>query len=162
MIDDAEELGRVHVQVWREAYAGLMPQESLDRLDPVRRGARWRERAEAAEQETVSEPTTQVAHHVPSGAVVGFATVAPGRDDDTPTPWELWAINVLAAHHGTGVADQLLADTLGERAAYLWVLQGNERAIAFYRKHGFALDGVTKRDEHLGVDELRMVRGSAT
>jgi hypothetical protein len=27
-VDDAEELGLVHVQIWREAYAGLMSPES--------------------------------------------------------------------------------------------------------------------------------------
>jgi hypothetical protein len=31
---DADEIGRVHVQVWRGAYAGLMPPDYLAALDP--------------------------------------------------------------------------------------------------------------------------------
>ena len=40
------------------------------------------------------------------------------------------------------------------------LLDGNERAITFYRKHKFVEDGVTRRDDH-GV-ELRMVRRAGT
>ena len=34
-LDDLEEMGRVHVQVWQEAYAGLMPDDYLAALDPT-------------------------------------------------------------------------------------------------------------------------------
>ena len=77
---------------------------------------------------------------------------------DPATPTELWAINVLADHHGTGVAQALLDAALGDDDAYLWVVEGNERAQSFYRRNGFAVDGGRKRDERLGVDELRMTR----
>lgn len=70
-------------------------------------------------------------------------------------------LNVLAAHHGTGLADLLLAELVGERAAYLWVLDGNARAQAFYRRHGFAVDGATKPHPPTGTTELRMVRAGA-
>lgn len=73
-------------------------------------------------------------------------------------PHELMALNVLAAHHGTGVAQQLMAATVGDRPAYLWVLRGNNRAITFYCKVGFELDGVSKDDVHLDCTDLRMVR----
>lgn len=159
LIEDAEEIGRLHVNVWREAYAGLMPQETLDRQDPVRRAERWR--ALAVEQAEgladAAEKVTRVAVH-PDGTIAGFATVAPSRDDEPPIPLELWALNVGSRFHGTGAAGQLLAATLGDRAAHLWVLEGNERAIAFYRKHGFEFDGARKRDEELGVTDLQMVR----
>jgi ribosomal protein S18 acetylase RimI-like enzyme len=42
----------------------------------------------------------------------------------------------------------------------LWVLEGNERAVRFYRRHGFVPDGATK-PEVIGdadVVELRLVR----
>lgn len=161
LIEDADELGRMHVQAWREAYADLMSQETLAALDPVRRGSRWRAIA-AEEAEGIAEAsgkTTRVAVDAESGALVGFCTVAAPRDDHPPVPTELWAINILADHYGRGAAGQLLAGALGDRAAYLWVVDGNERAQAFYRKHGFTLDGGQKRDEELDVLELRMVRG---
>ena len=40
---DAVEIGRVHIQVWREAYAGLMPAEHPLALDPQASGGRWAE-----------------------------------------------------------------------------------------------------------------------
>ena len=46
---------------------------------------------------------------------------------------------------------------LGDSPAYLWVLDGNVRAIGFYERHGFAFDGATK-PEDVGL-ERRMVRG---
>ena len=47
-IADADEMGRVHVTVWQEAYAGLMPADYLASLDPVAFAASWRERAGAS------------------------------------------------------------------------------------------------------------------
>ena len=52
----------------------------------------------------------------------------------------------------------LLDRTLGDRAAYLWVIEGNERAQAFYRKRGFVDDGGRTIDEPSGATEIRMVR----
>lgn len=55
----------------------------------------------------------------------------------------LWLdrLHVDPTAHGAGVADALLravlADFIGEPAIFLEVLEGNDRAIAFYLKHGF-------------------------
>jgi GNAT superfamily N-acetyltransferase len=150
-VADAEELGRVHVQVWREAYAGLMPADYLGSLDPVARGHTWREWA------SLDDPAeTWVARE--DGEVVGFASAGPARDHPAPAPYELWAINLLARVHGTGLADVLLERALARRDAYLWVVEGNHRARSFYRRHGFVEDG--GRDVHAatGVVEVRMTR----
>lgn len=155
-LDDAEEAGRVHVQVWQEAYAGLMPAAYLDTLDHAEFAAGWRERLLA--------PRPGVGHWVardPDG-ILGLATSGPARDDDAPTPWQLYAINVLARGYGTGVSAALLDAALGDRAAYLWVVEGNDRAIAFYRKHGFRDDGVRDRLPDTGTPELRMSRPPVT
>ena len=45
---------------------------------------------------------------------------------------------------------------VGDRAAYLWVLANNERAIGFYERQGFRLDGT--EDEHDEGRHVRMVR----
>ena len=52
----------------------------------------------------------------------------------------------------------LLAVAVGDRAAYLWVLDGNARATAFYRRHGFADEGGRKPEPDTGVVEIRMAR----
>ncbi|MDE9364163.1 GNAT family N-acetyltransferase [Luteipulveratus sp. YIM 133132] len=159
-LEDADEMGRLHVQVWREAYADDMPAEYLASLDPQVRAGWWRAIAAGEAEGTAAQAgrTTRVAVDPETGALAGFATVAPARDDDAPTPVELWALNVLRAYYGTGAAGQLLAATLGDRAAYLWVVEDNGRAQAFYRKYGFELDGGASRHDDSGAEEVRMLR----
>jgi ribosomal protein S18 acetylase RimI-like enzyme len=145
-------MGRVHVEVWREAYAGLLPDEHLAALDPTVGPARWRERLSKG-----SAVDWWVARD--EEGIVGMATSGPPRDEDPPEPLELYAINVLRRGHGTGLADDLMARAVGERPAYLWVLEGNDRAISFYRRHGFADEGGRKPEPDTGVAEIRMARG---
>jgi GNAT superfamily N-acetyltransferase len=130
---DMQRTAEVHVQVWREAYADLMPAGYLSGLDPRRLAQR---RLEHLTNPHSSE-VVDVIGLDPSGEIVAMAVASPGRDDDAPTAWELWAINVLASEHGTGLADLIMKDVVGERAAYLWVLRENERARAFYGRYGF-------------------------
>ena len=94
----------------------------------------------------------------PDDEIVGIASAGPTRDDDARTPWEVYAINVLAAHHGTGVADQLITAVIAQRPVTLWVLRDNARARAFYRRHGFGVEGATKIHDGTGAPEIRMVR----
>lgn len=150
---DAEEVGRVHVAVWREAYAGHLPADYLGGLDPVRSAERWRLRLEMDEPDGVVVVATG-----PDGEIAGIASAGPTRDQDAPTEWELYAINVLAAHHGTGVADQLIDAVIAQRLATLWVLRENARAQGFYRRHGFDVEGATKTHDATGAPEIRMVR----
>lgn len=151
-VADAVEVGRVHVQVWREAYAGLMPAAFLDGLDPEARAATWR-----AWGTDPADPTITLVAHDDDG-ITGFATGGPARDADPPARWQLYAINLLVRAHGSGVADALVEATVGERDAYLWVFEGNDRAAAFYRRHGFAADGAHDLHESTGTRELRMTR----
>lgn len=152
---DADSLGRVHIAVWQEAYAGLMPADYLQGLSVENAQERWRLRLE------VDEPDSVLVVATADEELIGFASGGPTRDEDAPTVWELYAINVLAAHHGTGLADELVAAVVGDRPASLWVLVDNARAQAFYRRHGFAPDGAAKVHEGTGAPEIRMVRGAA-
>lgn len=147
---DAEALGPLHVDVWDDAYTGLMAQHFLDerRANVRRRVDRWRELLSEAEQPTwVAEDAS---------GLVGFAGAGPGRDNDTDLELELYALYVRAAYYGTGVGYALLRQAIGDRACYLWVLAGNERAIRFYERQGFRLDGT--EDEHDEGLHVRMVR----
>ena len=95
--------------------------------------------------------------------VVGVASAGPRHDDDdVDVLLELQMLYLLDRVKGTGLAQVLLTTTLGDVDAYLWVLAGNERAIAFYRKQGFEPDGATKSVAGMPgeVRELRMVRTS--
>jgi GNAT superfamily N-acetyltransferase len=152
-LSDAADVGRVHVEVWRQAYGLLMPADVLAALDPQAAVDRWKK--------ALAQPPGEVRRLVgvaPSGAVVAVAMSGPSRDEDTPTPRELWALNVLDAHHGSGLADLLMEQLVGDGPATLWVVRGNQRAVAFYQRHGFRADGTAKWDERTGTIEDRMVR----
>jgi len=152
-VEDADEVGQVHIQVWREAYAEKMPADFLEGLDPVKSADRWRLRFEMDEPDGIVVVATGR-----DGEIVGIASAGPTRDADAPTAWELYSINVLAAHHGSGVADQRIAAAIAQRPATLWVLLDNPRADAFYRRHGFSAEGATKTHEGSGATETRMIR----
>ena len=149
--DDADELARLHVLVWQQAYAGLMPADHLAGLDVEACPERWRRRL-AGEV----PGTTWVARD--ADGLVAFASSGPGRDEDRPVELELYAINLLDRTHGTGLADALMERAVGDGPAYLWVLDGNERAMAFYRRHGFVDEGARKPEPDTGNLEVRMVR----
>jgi GNAT superfamily N-acetyltransferase len=146
---DADPLAHLHVDVWDDAYTGLMPQGILDdrREKVAERVERWREILSG-------DHTTWVAED--SEGLVGFASSGPARDNDMDGTLELWALYVRAAYWGTGVGYALFEIAVGDRAAYLWVLAANERAIRFYERQGFRLDGT--EDEHDEGLHVRMVR----
>jgi GNAT superfamily N-acetyltransferase len=147
--EDAEQMGHLHVDVWEDAYTGLVPQEILDeRRDTVaERIERWRDILG-------QERPTWVA--VDGDRLVGFAGAGPARDNDVDIDLELYALYVRASCFGTGVGYALFEQAVGDRACYLWVLAGNQRAIAFYERQGFRLDGT--QDEHDEGLHVRMVR----
>lgn len=151
--DDSEALGRVHVQAWRETYPGMIDQSVIDRLDPVSRGARWRQWLE----QPVS-PLRVLVGVDPAGEIAGMIVVGPNRDGDSPADTEVWAINLLADAKGTGLADALLQEAIADRSASLWVLADNDRAHGFYARHGFAPDGGHLYDEDLRAKQVRLVR----
>jgi GNAT superfamily N-acetyltransferase len=147
--EDAESLAHLHVDVWDDAYTGLMPQGILDdrREKVTERVERWRDILG-------QERPTWIA--VDDDGLVGFSGVGPARDNDVDLELELYSLYVRASYYGTGVGYALFEKALGDRAGYLWVLAGNHRAIAFYERQGFRFDG-TEDELDEGV-HLRMVR----
>ncbi len=158
---DAEALGRVHCRVWQKTYADAMSPEAYAALSPDRFTHSWQRGLAGVDERGVMPhgETTMVAEDAEDG-IVGFVSVGPAREEEAPTPQQLWAINVLAEHHGSGLAAHLMAEVLGAGPAYLWVAKGNERAIRFYRRHGFREDGAEMTDQRDGIVEIRMVRGA--
>jgi len=75
----------------------------------------------------------------PAGVVGAFIT-----DDGG---WHIISMWVSAAARGTGVAGRLMDVVIGHiraqgaQQAGLWVTDGNDRARAFYAKHGFRATG---------------------
>ncbi len=146
---DAESLARLHLDVWDDAYTGLMPQGILDdrRERVAERIERWSDILTGPRPIWVAED---------GAGLVGFASVGPARDNDVDDLLELYSLYVRASYYGTGVGYALFEQAVGDRAAYLWVLANNERAIRFYERQGFRFDGT--EDEHDEGRHVRMIR----
>lgn len=151
--EDAAALTDLHLDVWDEAYSGLIAEEVLAQrhADRDQMLHRWRS--------TLHTTTdTRLVAEDDEGRLIGFTIVGPGRDaavEDLPSR-EVKALYVRAEVYGTGAGHGLLTSGIGREPAYLWVLADNHRAIAFYLRQGFHFDGATKA-EPVGM-ERRMVR----
>lgn len=138
----------VHWKSWHEAYPGLVDQGYLDSLT-----------LEKCEKMAYSWPNNLiVAKH--EGRVIGFVGYG-DRGDEAPDTGEIFALYVLSAYYGKGVAQQLMEAGLGQLQNYpqvcLWVLKENKRAIRFYQKCGFAPDGEEMFSQSCGATEIRMI-----
>ena len=157
---DAERIAQVHVTSWQGAYAGLLPAEYLAGLDLQARASRW-------ESVLTSSPDKRVLLAEQGPRTLGFASFGPSGDEDAePTTAELYAMYLEPDTWGRGVARDLLRTVLGEvpvgSQMTLWVLDGNDRAQRFYRRHGFHPDGVERIEEYGGtpLTEIRLRRTS--
>lgn len=152
---DLEAMARMEARAWRESYQGLLGPSIFDELD-----------ASAVEVSSHWAELMQQGHYFwivadEQGQVQGIAHAGPAREDDAPQPLELTTMYLLEEAKGTGVGTALLNMAIGDAPAYLWVLEGNDRAISFYEKEGFTLDGETRSPESMkGARELRMVRAA--
>ena len=158
-LKDAAELARVHTEIWRETYSGMMPERLLDDESRVRREQMW---ARVLFADPVP-PRTVVAEV--GGAVIGFASAGEAFAHDEQKllaparTLQVYAINVLAVHHGTGVGQRLLDAVVADEPAQLWVAKANARARAFYARNGFEADGAEFADPTLDdLIEVRLVR----
>lgn len=162
-IDEAKALAAVHVQAWKEAYTGILPEQLWNESAMQTRVNSWRQML----GDQAHRKRTRVAEL--DGVIVGIAQVGDPREDDVDVDVELYMMYLLAEHQGNGTATRMLSELLGQKSASLWVLEDNPRAHAFYAKHGFAADG-TRQDlgeDHgagglRGIIEIRMVRDART
>jgi ribosomal protein S18 acetylase RimI-like enzyme len=148
--DDADRIADIRLTGWRETYAHLLSAPLLERMssNPDRIRA------------SIEDGTPVVVAEL-DGDVVGFACASTPFDDEPnpPRDLQLWFIYQYARAHGSGTGQQLLDAALSGRPAFLWVAEGNPRAIAFYRRNGFVPDGTRKTTpEWEDLAEIRMVR----
>jgi GNAT superfamily N-acetyltransferase len=131
--DDAPAMGRVHVQVWRETYRGIVPQRVLDAMSEDERIARWsRVLSDPKEGQTFWVATVD-------GALVGFCGGGQTRDLVLATPLEIYMINILKRAQGLGLGRRLIGSVArwvaqsGDAKIGLWVFVENHRARRFYQ-----------------------------
>jgi ribosomal protein S18 acetylase RimI-like enzyme len=132
---DAEAIAGLHADSWRRHYRGAYSDAFLDGDVEEDRRAVWADRL----REPCPDLCTIVA--ADAGAVVGFAHAI--LDEDSVWGALLDNLHVAHTHRRQGLGSRLLALTAGavvERRSssglYLWVLEQNEPAQAFYRAGG--------------------------
>ena len=142
--DDATALAHVHVDSWRSAYRGLVPDEFLDGLDYDQRALRFREALVAGSEETYLAEE--------NGEPFGIPTLGACRDADVDqnTTGEIWGIYLAPKVWRKGLgralfqhAEQML-QSRGYTQAALWVLEGNQQARRFYEAMGCETDGASR------------------
>ena len=150
--EEIESKSLVHWKAWREAYDDLLPAEFQETMTL--------DRCRFFSQKYPEN--TLIA--MDGKKVVGFISYGNNRDE-TIQAGEIIALYVLKDYYGKGVSEKLMHAAFVAlnhfSEIYLWVLKENKRAIAFYQKMGFTVDGPEKILE-LGkpVKELRMVCSS--
>jgi len=156
-IADARRIAEIHVETWRAAYRGQMPDAVLDNLDVEKRAVFWHTHLTSQPLGTLVVELNQ--------EVVGFCDLVPSRDQDSNPQViaEIVAIYVHPKHWRQGAGRRLCDCTLATArlkkftAVTLWVLDSNVSAQKFYQTMGFCFDGATK-SELMGNHEIHEVR----
>ena len=124
---DAAEIARAHVETWRHAYAGLLPQSVLDGLSQRGQTRRWRRAIRDPEGELGQ---VLLAEESGEAGLLGFGSA---RVDIG----EIVTLYVRPAAQRRGVGRLLLQRLAGllKGPVSLWVLDGNP-AAGFYARMG--------------------------
>jgi ribosomal protein S18 acetylase RimI-like enzyme len=149
---DAAAIAKVHVETWRAAYAGLVPDEYLVSMTESKQALMWNNtirRAAAPEAVLAAESTD-----LPGGRIVGFGSCGGARGQSGSG--EIFTLYVAPDWQGQGIG-RLLLEALFSRLhgsdlnqAVIWVLSGNP-ARFFYE----ALGGrriAERKERFAGVD----------
>jgi GNAT superfamily N-acetyltransferase len=149
---DCDRVAEIRIRDWQTAYRGLMPQPYLDGLSVAEDAERRRERFRRSDGSVVNLVAEQ------DGELLGWAAHGPYRNGEVRTSdAELYAIYVDAGRFGGGIGHALLRESVrrcadaGYPRMFLWVLDGNTRARAFYERAGFHPDGAEEPFEVDGV-----------
>lgn len=148
---DASQLADVHAVAWREAYSGIIPAVTLERMI-VRRSAPWWRSALTRRSILVLDV---------GGAVVGYASFAAMAGRGQPNAAEVQELYLRPEYQGVGLGCRLFAAALkrikarGYRRVLLRALSDNERARSFYERRGGK--PVARSEESLGGKALPCV-----
>ena len=151
METDAEIRGKafVHWKCWQVTYPGLVSQEYLEKFTLEKseeKAFQWRDNILVAKD---------------GDRVVGFVGCGQHGPED-PEAGEVFALYVLPEYQGTGVGQRLMDAALDKLSACphlcLWAVKGNERAIRFYEKNGFRLNGEEKFVSSISAGGVKLIK----
>jgi GNAT superfamily N-acetyltransferase len=150
--DDAPALSKVFDAAWREAYTGIIPGVTLQKMF-ARRGERWW-------RSTVTRGRPLVVLDIGQG-IAGYASYGRCRDRSLPADGEIDEIYLLPEYQGIGLGRRLFKAVLndlrhdGMARVAVWALAENERACAFYE--GLGGRSIARVEERIGGTPLAKV-----
>ena len=130
---DGAAIGRVHVETWRDTYAGVLPDWMLVRMTAEAEGRKWINAIGGRDIVLVAETD--------AGEIVGFGNCGPARPFGLPFTGEVYTLYVLPDFQGAGLGGRLLRALFGKltgaghRSAVIWVLEANPSRF-FYEAMG--------------------------
>lgn len=132
---DAAELALIHEAAWLNAYRGIIPYRSLEKMVKRRGPAWWR-------QAIGNEAAILVVEF--GGEIAGYATLGRNRARALSVEGEIYEIYLQPKFQGIGfgrrlfdAARALLRDR-GMRGLAVWALADNDNAMGFYASIGGA------------------------
>ncbi len=152
---DGPEIANVHLNSWREAYCGLLPDEYLAKMPLTfkQRMNYWN----GLISQLPEGRQIWVAENEKHG-IVGFSTVEKARDEKFEGYGELGAIYLLKHYRNSGNGYALLKNAFaflresGLKSAYCWVLKNNPTISFYKRNEGYLTDDL--KIDNRGTVEL--------
>lgn len=149
---DEPELLELYLASWKEGYKGLLPQKFLDELN----GERWRGKFIGEAGSFVLTENGRIIAHCNARPAEDIAKQGWGEIHTMyvhPDYWRKGYGSILFSHAVNWLREQ------GFDNIYLWVLTGNKRGVAFYKKQGFAKTADTLQCEVGGttVTDIRFI-----
>lgn len=154
--EDAHRIATIHVEAWRAAYRGVVPDSELQRQSVENREAFWSKQLGSGSSHTLVAEDRDY--------VVGWIDFGMCRDADAQADAEVYAVYLEPTRVRRGIGSALWRSMLeqvrqgGRRRVAVWVLAGNDPARRFYEAMGGRLDEVKDKRELFGGEELREIR----
>ena len=152
---DAAALARLHVETWRETYAGILPRMYLDRMSVALHERHWRHRLASTREATLAAEGHK--------GLVGYVSAQRSRGRRSPPgEAEIATLYLLKSVQGLGLGRALFTAAArvmaarGAEALVLWVLRDNEGARGFYERLGGRVDVAS--EEYVGGAVVPSVR----
>lgn len=143
--------GRIYEYSWKEGYRGILPKTYLDTLC----AERWTGRlVDSPYQDYILKD---------NGMYVGVSSISPAREEKMSGWGEIISLYVLPACFRKGYGTFLFHYDIKQLSAagfaniYLWVLEKNHRARAFYEKMGF-VPSADRSALHIGDERFTEIR----
>lgn len=156
---DVDEIARIQIQTWRQAYSSVMPARVLDALDAADVAGLWRS--------AITEPPSE--HHhllvaLEQDTIVGFTAITPAEVGDPDDTGAITILLVEPRFGRRGHGSRLLAAAVehlredGLARAVTWTLVKDAASQNFFRSAGWDADGAARalKMAESEVDEIRL------